>query len=66
LPHGDWIVCCKNRCINIHHLAFKYDKVMKDIAWNYKRPANDGDNGDRILGYKNNFNVGYDENSTNE
>jgi len=38
---------------------------MKDVAWNYKRPA-DGDVDDRILAYKNNFNVGYDENSINE
>lgn len=36
---------------------------MKDVAWNYKRPADDDD---RILAYKNNFNVGYDENSINE
>jgi hypothetical protein len=35
---------------------------MKDVAWNYKRP----DDEDRILAYKNNFNVGYDENSVNE
>jgi len=70
LPHGDWIVkeclllyVVKNSCINIHHLAFKYVKAMKDVAWNYKRPDDDDD---RILAYKNNFNVGYDENSINE
>jgi len=40
---------------------------MKDVAWNYKRPADDDDDSDdRILAYKNNFNVGYDENSISE
>jgi hypothetical protein len=39
---------------------------MKDAAWNYKRPADGDDDDDRIMAKKNNFNVGYDENSINE
>ena len=39
---------------------------MKGVAWNYKRPADGDESDDRILAFKNNFNVSYDENSINE